>query len=43
LPQLYDLKNDLGERNNLAEKYPDKVKELQGLLKKIKEEGRNRN
>lgn len=36
-PQLYDLKNDISEKNNLAEKYPDKVKELSALLKKIKE------
>ncbi len=31
-PQLYNLKEDLGERNNLASKYPDKVKELKNLL-----------
>jgi arylsulfatase A-like enzyme len=27
-PQLYDLKNDPGEKNNLAAKFPDKVKAL---------------
>ncbi len=36
--QLYDLKNDMGEKNNLAEKYPEKVKALSDLLKKIKGE-----
>lgn len=34
--QLYNLKNDAGEKNNLAEKYPEKVKELAALLEKIK-------
>jgi arylsulfatase A len=36
-PQLYDLSKDTGEKNNLAEKYPEKVKELSALLEKIKE------
>jgi arylsulfatase A-like enzyme len=31
--ELYDLKNDISEKNNLAAKRPDKVRELQGLLK----------
>jgi len=31
--QLYDLSNDPGERVNLAEKYPEKVKELAAALK----------
>lgn len=35
-PQLYDLKNDIGETNNLAAKYGDKVKELSALLEAIK-------
>ncbi len=34
-PQLYNLKEDLGEKNNLASKYPDKVQELKKLLEKI--------
>ncbi|HSK12181.1 MAG TPA: sulfatase-like hydrolase/transferase, partial [Phnomibacter sp.] len=34
-PQLYNLKEDIGERNNLAEKYPEKVKEMEQMLKKI--------
>lgn len=32
-PQLYDLANDIGEKNNLAEKYPEKVTALEALLK----------
>lgn len=35
-PQLYNLKEDIGEKNNLADQYPDKVKELAGDLEKIK-------
>lgn len=34
--QLYDLSKDIGERTNLAEKYPEKVAELQALLQAIK-------
>ncbi|MGE5521813.1 MAG: sulfatase family protein [Candidatus Dadabacteria bacterium] len=33
--QLYNLSNDVGEKNNMADKYPEKVKELQALLQKI--------
>ncbi len=36
LPQLYNLKNDIGERINLADNYPQKVKEMQDLLLSIK-------
>jgi arylsulfatase A-like enzyme len=36
LPQLYNLKDDIGEKNNLSEKYPEKVKEMASLLEKIK-------
>jgi arylsulfatase A-like enzyme len=32
-PQLYNLSEDPGEMHNLAEQYPDKVKELAALLK----------
>lgn len=32
-PQLYDLSKDIGEKNNLASQYPEKVKELEGILK----------
>jgi hypothetical protein len=34
--QLYDLKNDLQEKNNLYLKYPEKVKALQLLLQQAK-------
>ncbi len=37
LPQLYDLQKDRGEKNNLAEKYPDKINELAEVLKKVKD------
>lgn len=30
--QLYDLKNDIGEKNNVATEYPEKVTELKQLL-----------
>jgi len=36
-PQLYNLADDVAEKNNVAEKYPEKVKELAALLVKIKE------
>jgi arylsulfatase A len=36
---LYNLREDLGQRHNLAEKHPDKVTELQALLKKIRDQG----
>jgi len=32
--ELYNLKNDISEKNNLAEKIPQKTQELQDLLKK---------
>jgi arylsulfatase A-like enzyme len=35
-PQLYNLSNDPGETKNLATAYPEKVKEMQALLVKIK-------
>jgi arylsulfatase A len=34
-PQLYNLKTDLGETDNLAQKYPEKVEELAKQLKNI--------
>ncbi len=34
--ELYNLAEDIGEKNNLAEKYPDKVKELEALLQGIR-------
>ncbi len=36
-PQLYRLKDDLGERNNVATQYPEKVKEMAALLQKIRQ------
>ncbi|MEJ6727537.1 MAG: arylsulfatase [Akkermansiaceae bacterium] len=38
-PKLFNLKEDIGQRNDLAPNQPDKVKELQALLKKIREQG----
>ena len=37
-PQLYNLKSDLGEKQNVAEQHPEKVKELQDLLQSIKDD-----
>jgi len=37
LPQLYNLKTDLGEKNNVAERNPAVVKELTELLQRIKD------
>lgn len=31
-PQLYNLKEDIGEKNNLAAQYPEKVEQLQAIL-----------
>lgn len=36
-PQLYHLAKDIGEKNNVAESNSEKVKELQMLLKQVKE------
>ncbi len=41
-PQLYNLRDDLGEKNNLAAQNPEKVKEMAALLQRIREEGRSR-
>ena len=40
--QLYNLSIDSGETNNVAAKYPDKAKEMAGLLQNIKQTGRSR-
>ena len=42
LPQLYNLKTDLGEISNVAQQNPGIVKELTELLQKIKDDGRTR-
>jgi arylsulfatase A len=36
---LYQLKQDIGQRNNLAKAHPDKVAELQALLQKLRDQG----
>ena len=41
-PQLYNLSTDLGEKNNLAGQYPERIEELAGMLKQIREQGRTR-
>jgi hypothetical protein len=41
-PQLYNLKDDLGETKNIAKENPEKLKELEELLQKIKDDGRTR-
>lgn len=41
-PQLYNLKNDLGEKHNIASEHPEIVKELAVLLKKIRSDGHTR-
>lgn len=43
LPQLYNLRNDIGEKNNVAPVNQQVVKELTDLLKKIRDDGRTRN
>lgn len=35
-PQLYNLKEDISEKNNLASRYPEKVKEMAAALETIK-------
>ncbi len=35
-PQLYNLKKDMGEKNNLASQHPEKVQQLHQLLEKEK-------
>jgi arylsulfatase A-like enzyme len=39
--QLYDLSLDIGEQNNIHEKFPEVVEELTLLLQKYKDEGRS--
>ena len=40
--QLYNLKTDLGEKNNIAKDNPERVKELSTRLKEIKDQSNNR-
>jgi arylsulfatase A len=37
--ELYNLKEDVGQRHNLAAQQPQKIAELQVLLKKLREQG----
>jgi len=37
--ELYNLREDIGQKNNLAAKHPERVAALQALLKKIREQG----
>lgn len=37
--ELYRISKDVGQRENLASKHPDKVKEMQAILKEIREVG----
>lgn len=37
--QLFNLKNDIGQRKNLISRHPEKAGELRDLLKKIRERG----
>jgi arylsulfatase A-like enzyme len=41
-PQLYNLKTDLAEKQNVAAEHPEIVEEMSVLLKKIKDDGRTR-
>jgi arylsulfatase A-like enzyme len=41
-PQLYDLRHDLGERNNLAAEHPQRVQDMAARLRKIRDAGRSR-
>ena len=37
--ELYNLADDIGQRTNLASRYPEKVREMKGLLTKIRKQG----
>ena len=37
--ELYNLREDIGQRKNLASQQPKRVAELQALLKRIREQG----
>jgi arylsulfatase A-like enzyme len=41
-PQLYDLSKDPGETRNLATQHPERVKNMEALLQKIRQDGRSR-
>ena len=41
-PQLYNLEKDIGETNNVASQYPERVEKMQDMLDKIREQGHSR-
>lgn len=41
-PQLFHLGDDLGETADVADKYPDRAKQLAEILRKLKSSGRSR-
>lgn len=41
-PQLFNIAQDPGEQNNLAEQYPERVKELLARLDRLEKAGRSR-
>ncbi|WP_298741236.1 arylsulfatase [uncultured Chitinophaga sp.] len=41
-PQLYDLRNDLAEKNNLASRHPERVKTMAARLEALQQKGRSR-
>jgi hypothetical protein len=41
-PQLYDLSKDIGEKTNVADKYPARVKAMSAELDKIRDLGRSK-
>jgi arylsulfatase A-like enzyme len=41
-PELYNIKTDLGETKNVADKHPEVVKELMETLEKLRAAGRSR-
>ena len=40
IAQLFNLAEDIAEANNVAEKNPEKVSEMEALLEKIREQGK---
>jgi arylsulfatase A-like enzyme len=42
-PQLYDVSADINEQNNLAGRFPDRVKQMNAALEQIRAAGRSRN
>jgi arylsulfatase A-like enzyme len=40
--ELYNLAEDIGEMNNVAAAHPELVKEMAGILQRVREDGRSR-